>query len=146
MYQGNSAPNLCHTSHETRGAAPHTSPQCRKESLRDNKLKSDTQGNHQDQSHWSWHFWMLRALLESSTVGTLRSVLCTLSVYVTQSTHHPSDLLPTAMCDFYPAFSKCPPVTCFYSLEGTEAQMSTSEITVHEALVNGGVFFNSSLN
>lgn len=33
--QGNSAPNLCHTSHETPGTAPHTSTQCRKGSLRE---------------------------------------------------------------------------------------------------------------
>lgn len=48
-------------------------------------------------------FWNLPQLGHSDLC-----CLCTLSVYVTQSTHHPSDLLPTAMCDFYPAFSKCP--------------------------------------
>lgn len=104
--QGNSAPNLCHTSHETQGAAPHTSTQCRKANLREqNPGISYSQGKPSGPIPNAGHptdrgaarCTELSCNLPQSGHPDLRC-LCTLDM--TQSTHHPADLLPTAMWDF----------------------------------------------
>lgn len=131
--QRNLAPNLCHISHKTQGAAPHTSTWGRKECLREQKTGIRySQGNPQDWPRTQCIPPVTIELLDARSSPVIFhsqdiqiSVVCvpSLCLWLSPPTI-PLTCFPLP-CGISILLLANAPITCFYSLKFTEAWMYT---------------------